>query len=251
MFFYLSKTLAFLFMPLFWFFVLMIYSFYSKHKKKIQIIALIFLYLCSNSFVVDELGRWWESYPVPVIKQPSEIGIVLGGIGRIDPTEKRIEFVNSADRLLKATELYHQKKIKKILITGGSGSLLHPEDREAIYIYQYLKNIQIPDTDIIIENDSKNTYENALFSKKILDSLHIKKNNVVLITSAYHMRRSIAVFEKQGFKDIIPYPAERLSGPRKFELDHCLLPHPDAMTTLYKYIHEWIGFLIYKLKNYA
>lgn len=251
MFFYLSKILAFLFMPLFWFFVLMIYSFFSKHRTKIQLVALVFLYVCFNSFIVDEIGRWWEKYPVPKIQQTYEVGIVLGGIGRIDPTEKRIEFINSADRLLKALELYHQKKIKKILITGGSGSVLHPEDKEAAYIHQYLKNIQVPDTDIIIENESKNTYENAVFSAKILDSLHIKKENIVLITSAYHLRRSMAVFEKQGYAHILPYPAERTSGPRKFELDHCLLPHPDAMSTLYKYIHEWIGLIIYKIKGYA
>jgi uncharacterized SAM-binding protein YcdF (DUF218 family) len=251
MFFFLSKILSFLMMPLFWFFALMIYSFYSKYKTKIQIFALTLLYICSNAFIVDELGRWWEKYPVPVINQTYEYGIVLGGIGRIDPTEKKIEFTSSADRLLKAIELYHQHKIKKIIITGGSGSVLHPEDKEASYIYQYLKNINIPDSNIIIENESKNTYENAVFTGKIFDSLHIPKKNVVLITSAYHLRRSVAIFEKQGFQNIIPFPAERMSGPRKFELDHCLLPHPDAMSTLYKYIHEWVGYIIYKIKGYA
>lgn len=250
MFFILSKILAFLLMPLFWFFVMMIYSFYSKHTKRWQIIAISFLYICSNGFIVDELGRWWEKYPIPVLNKQYEVGVVLGGIGKVDPTEKRIEFTNSADRLMKALELYHQKKIKKILITGGSGSVLHPEDKEAIYIYQYLKNIQVPDRDIIIESQSRNTYENAIFTKRILDSLHLNKS-IVLITSGYHLRRSIAVFEKQGYKEIVPYPAERLSGPRKFELDHCLLPHPDAMSTLYKYIHEWIGMIIYKIKGYA
>lgn len=250
MFFYLSKILAFLLMPLFWFFVLMIYSFYSKHKHKIQIFALIVLYIFSNGFIIDEIGRWWEKYPIPKLDKQYEVGILLGGIGRIDPAHHRIEFNNSADRLLKAIELYHQKKIKKILITGGSGSVLHPEDREAVYIYQYLRNIQIPDTDIIVETQSRNTYENAVFSKRILDSLNIK-GSYLLITSAYHMRRSMAIFEKQGFKDITAYPAERLSGPRKWELDHCLLPQPDTLTTLYIYIHEWIGLIVYKLKGYA
>ncbi|MCX7728801.1 MAG: YdcF family protein [Bacteroidia bacterium] len=228
----------------------MIYSFFSKHKTQIQIVAILFLYLCSNSFIVDEIGRWWENYPVPKLQKTYEVGIVLGGIGRIDPTEQRIEFTNSADRLLKAIELYHQRKIKKILITGGSGSVLHPEDKEAIYIYRYLKNIQVPDTDIIIENESRNTYENAIYSKKILDSLHIY-DDIILITSAYHLRRSVAIFKKVGYQNILPYPAERLSGPRKFEIDHCLLPHPDAMSTLYKYIHEWAGIMVYKMKGYA
>lgn len=238
-------------MPLFWIFALFIYSFFSKHRSKIQFFALLLLYFCSNAFIVDEIGRWWEKYPIPQLNQTYEIGIVLGGIGKIDPTEKRIEFTNSADRLLKALELYKSGKIKKILITGGSGSVLHPEDKESIYIYQYLKNVQVPDSDIIIENESKNTYENAVFSKRLLDSLHVPTKNIVLITSAYHLRRSVAIFEKQGFQSIIPYPAERTSGPRKFELDHCLLPHPDAMSTLYKYIHEWIGLIVYKLKGYA
>lgn len=251
MFFFLSKILAFLFMPLFWFFALMIYSFFSKHKTKIQIIAIVLLYICSNSFIIDEIGRWWEKYPVPKLNKQYKVAIVLGGIGKIDASGKRIEFTNSADRLLKALELYKTKKIQKIVVTGGSGSILHPQDKEAMYIHQYLKNIQVPDSDIIIENESKNTYENALFTKKILDSLHIPLSNIILVTSAYHLRRSLAVFYKQGFQDIIPYPAERMSGPRKFEIDHCLLPNPDALSLLYKYIHEWIGFIVYKIKGYA
>ncbi len=91
MFFFLSKILSFLLMPLFWFFVLMIYSFYSKHKHKIQVFAMLFLYVCSNAFIVDEIGRWWENYPIPTLHKQYEVGIVLGGIGSIDPKNKRIE----------------------------------------------------------------------------------------------------------------------------------------------------------------
>ncbi len=239
-------------MPLFWFFVAMIYSFFSKYRTKIQIFSLVFLYLCCNAFLIDEIGRWWECYPIPKINNEQyDVGIVLGGIGKIDAEQNLIEFNSSADRLMQALKLYHEKKIKKILITGGSGSIRHPEDKEGLYIYRYLKQIAIPDSDIIIESESKNTYENAVFTKKILDSLHLGRKKHVLITSAYHLRRSMAIFHKQGFKDILPYPTERLSGPRKFDWDHCLLPHPDVMSSLYRYIHEWIGMISYKIQGYA
>lgn len=255
MFFFLSKVLTFLFSPLVWFFACMIWMYKSgneKRKKRIFLISMSALYLCCNSFFVDELARAWE--PVTpdyyLSNEKYDVAIVLGGIGSIDERQNRIDFTHSADRLFQTLELFHRGRIGKILFTGGSGSIRFPTHKEGLYVKKYLNTIHIADSSLIIESESKNTYENAVFSKKILDSLKFN-GSVLLVTSAYHMPRSMAVFQKAGYKNVTPYLTNRISGPRRFDWDHCLLPNPNAMVTLNVLIHEWLGFLIYKVQGYV
>lgn len=255
MFFYLSKVLAFLFSPLVWIFLLFIYSFKTKvegRARKLRIAAVSLLFICSNSFFVDECFRAWE--PVTpdydLMDTKYEGAIVLGGIGDIDMRLKKINFSISGDRLFQTIPLYYKGRIKKLIFTGGSGSIEFPEKKEAIYVKKYLESIQFPDSAIVIESNSKNTYENAVFTKKILDSLDIK-GNFLLVTSAYHMPRSMAVFKKAGYTNITPYITNRSSGQRRYTLDHLLVPNPDALFALQFLLHEWLGYIVYKVKGYA
>lgn len=136
------------------------------------------------------------------------------------------------------------------MFSGGSGSLTYPDHKEGIYVKKYLQNIHIPDSSVIIESESKNTYENAVFSKKMLDSLKFK-GSVLLVTSAFHMPRALACFKKAGFTNITPYITNRMSGPRKFAIDHCFIPSAEPLTILHVLIHEWAGCVIYKIKGYS
>ena len=77
------------------------------------------------------------------------------------------------------------------------------------------------------------------------------KGNFLLVTSAYHMPRSIAVFKKAGFKNITPYITNKISGIRRYSFDHLFIPNSDALSSLQLLIHEWIGFFVYKIKGYA
>lgn len=255
MFFYLSKLVAFLFSPLTWVFVLLLYSFKTKvegRAKKLRIAAVIVLYVCSNSFLVDECFRVWE--PVTpdydLMTNTYDGAIVLGGIGDVDLRLKKLNFGHSGDRLFQTLALYHKGRIKKIIFTGGSGSIEFPEKKEGIYVKKYLSSIHIPDSAMIFESESKNTYENAVNTKKILDSLNLK-GNFLLVTSGYHMPRAMAVFKKAGFSNLSPYITNRSSGLRRFTFDHLFIPNPGALIGLDMLIHEWIGYLTYKLKGYA
>jgi uncharacterized SAM-binding protein YcdF (DUF218 family) len=255
MFFYLSKLLAFLFSPLLWVFVLFLYSFKTKTEgraKKSRVAALVILYLCCNSFLVDEFYRAWEptTPDYDLMSTKYEGAIVLGGIGGIDQRQQKINFSWSGDRLFQMLPYYHSGRIKKIIFTGGSGSIEFPENREGTYIRKYLRSIHIPDSALVIENASRNTYENAVFTKKMLDSLKIK-GTFLLVTSAYHLPRAMAVFKKAGYSNLVAYPTNRMSGGRRYTFDHLLIPNTDAMFSLQFLIHEWMGYLVYKVKGYA
>jgi uncharacterized SAM-binding protein YcdF (DUF218 family) len=255
MFFYLSKLLGFLFSPLSWVFILMIYSF-KTHKEgrsiKLRIVSLVILYVCSNSFVVDECFRRWE--PVTQDLDSTDIrydgAIVLGGIGTVDQRQQKLIFTWGADRLCQVLPLYQSGRVKRIVFTGGSGSIEFPEDKEGIFVGKYLHQIGVPDSAVVIESNSKNTYENAVFTKKQLDSLQLN-GRFLLVTSAYHLPRAAAVFRKAGFTNIDCYPTNRISGVRRFTFDHLFIPNANALFNLQFLIHEWLGYLTYKIKGYA
>jgi len=253
MFFILSKILAFIITPTLWIVLCFLYAYLTKKerlKKKFFKIGLILLLFFSNGFILDEAFRLWEipATKIENVKQ-YEYGIVLGGMSVYDPQMDRAQFYRGVDRLIQTIELYRRGKIKKIVFTGGSGRILHPEMKEGNYINRYMIYMGIPKEDFIIESESNNTHENAVFTKKILDEKNIK-GKFLLITSAFHMRRSVGCFTKAGF-DVDTYSTDRFSGPRKFELDHLLLPTASAINEWSNLIHEIVGYLVYKMKGYA
>lgn len=254
-FFYFSKLLSFLISPLFWAFVFLVYALITKNptrSRRMLIAGVCILYLSSNSFLVDECFRAWEpvTKDYQMQKEQYQAAIVLGGIGDIDLRRKQINFGYSADRLFQVLPLYHQSFVRRIVFTGGSGSIEFPEKREGLYVKKYLLSIGIPDSSLIVESESRNTYQNAINTKHLLDSLGIQ-GRFLLVTSGVHMPRSLAIFKKAGFQQIDPFVTNRHSGNRRFTPDHLLIPNPGAIMSLQYLIHEWVGFLIYKFRGYA
>lgn len=253
MFFYLSKILAFFTSPLVWVMVLFLVGLLMKNKIKgrtILIIAAIALYVFSNSFFVDECMRQYEF--VSKDFQPAEkfeYAVVLGGMISYDERLDKPQFSNASDRIFQLLPLLKKGNIKKILISGGSGSILKPDHKEAAILKKYLLDIGIPDSVISIENESKNTRENAVNTKKILEEKKIK-SPFLLVTSAFHMKRAKACFEKVGLTQFRVFCTDGYSGPRKFQFDHCLIPNPHALSTFTLLIHEVTGYLVYWCMDY-
>ena len=254
MFFTLSKILAFIIAPYTWLFLGLLFllkKVWNTPFKKWALGLTVFMYVISNSFLTDEIVRAWEYCDDDIYLKDTkyDVAIVLGGMGRIDERQQRFDFGFSGDRLFQTLELYHKKRVGKLLITGGSGSISHPEHREAVYIKKYLKSIAIPDSAIIIENNSKNTYENAVFTKHILDSMQFR-GSILLVTSSFHMRRALAIFNKAGYQNVTPYITNKFTGERKFQFDYCFIPNIEAVFSFSLVLHEMAGYVTYKLKGY-
>ena len=255
MFFVLSKILHFLLDPLIWIIILFIWGFLTRktiRKKRLLITAFSLLLFFTNPFIINELLQWWE---VPSVKKENidknyEAGIVLGGMIKFYNSEMdRANFGAGADRLMQAVDLYNSNKIDKIIITGGSGKLGEQKIKEAFLIEKLLKEINISDRNILTESDSRNTYENAQYTAELIKEKNLR-GPYLLITSAFHMRRSLAVFKKAGI-DAEPYPADVLSGKTMFTPDKLIIPSADAIIGWNVLMHEWIGFLVYKVMGYA
>ncbi len=255
MFFVLSKFFSYLLNPIFWIFTLLIIAYLIKNKKtanKLFLISLIVFYLFSNRFLTDEIVRLWEiDYPSQTeLNQQFEAAIVLGGgIVNYDYINKKLIFRENGDKLFQAITLYKTKKVKKILLSGGPGHLIYRDQYEASFIKKYLLEIDIPENDILVDSISDNTFQNAINSKQLLNTVFLQDSKYLLITNATHMRRSIACFKKAGL-DITPFPTSKYTGIRLWNFEHLVIPHLDSFTNLRTITHEMFGMLVYKIMGY-
>ena len=255
MFFYVSKIIAFLFTPIVWIFALLLFALLSKNpkrKRKSLIWAFALFYFFSNSFILEEVNRLWE---VPAMQYKDlktyDAGIVLGGMLEYDIQFDRIKFHAGADRLFQAVELYKTGSIKKIFFVGGSGSIEFAHLKEGMFVRRYLLTLGIPEKDIWIEKESRNTWENAVNAHELLAQKGYTGGKFLLITSGRHMRRSLACFKILEI-DVAPYSVDRDANPvRRFTFDHLLIPEAETLFKWEALFHEWIGMIAYKIKGYA
>jgi uncharacterized SAM-binding protein YcdF (DUF218 family) len=253
MFFVFSKLLVFIISPFVWIITLLGWSFFTKderRRRKVLGWCLFLSILFSNEFIFDEAARAWE-IPATADKdlKKYEYGIVLGGMSVYDEALDRAQFFRGVDRLIQTVELYRKGYIKKIVFTGGSGRILHPEMKEGSYVARYLLYMGIPKEDFLIECESQNTRENATLTKKLLEENKIT-GDFLLITSAFHMRRGLGCFKKEGLS-VEPYSTDRYAGPRKFEFDHLFIPNISAINDWNNLIHEMVGYVTYKITGYC
>ncbi|MEJ6588576.1 MAG: YdcF family protein [Crocinitomicaceae bacterium] len=254
MFFILSKILSFLLSPFLWVIVCwVVYSLIktAKIKKVFFWISLSLSLLFSNGYLAGKFVALWEISG----KQESTIktydyGIVLSGMFEYNKDLDRLSARRGSDRLWQAIQLYHHGKIKKIILSGDSGYIF----REGLHEANQLKNIlidqNIPADDILVENISRNTHENALETVHLLKKEKLMDKSFLLITSAIHMRRALGCFEKEGLK-CTSFTTDHyhiISGG-SFSVNS-IFPSPDGFIMWQRIIKEWVGTFMYLISGY-
>lgn len=254
MFFILSKALYFFINPFTWILLSCAVFFLVKNpkwKKRAKITLISCLLFFSNTFIFLEFERLWEIPGTPMKQVKNyELGIVLGGMFEYNGDLNCLSVRRGADRIWQALTLYKKGKIKKILISGGSGYVSDRGLKEAVQLKEVLVKWGVPEQDILTENTSKNTYENALETKKILQRSYPHIDKCLLITSAQHMRRARAIFKKQGLK-VDTYSTDCFTGPnRHYYWDQFLIPNVETLHDWNGLIKEWIGYVTYDVVGY-
>lgn len=253
MFFFLSKVLNFLISPFNWLLLFVLFSFFvkdPKRKKRWIIFCFGWFLLFSNPYLIHKLTINWQAKQKTMqTNEQYPVGILLAGFVGFEFKSKQGYYGAASDRFIQAVRLYKLGHIKKILISGGSGSIKRQEYKEADFVKDQLQQMGVAKEDILSENQSRNTFENAQLSKKLLDSLQIK-GPYLLITSAMHMKRSQQVFTKAGVTTVA-YPCNynAIDNPQEF---------PTAITPSYHAFHGWdqylkevVGLLVYKMTGKA
>jgi uncharacterized SAM-binding protein YcdF (DUF218 family) len=253
MFFILSKILNFFISPFNWMVLLLLGWLFTKNqkrKKKLGIVLLSIFLIFSNPFLIHKLTIAWQA-PRKELKPTEQYntGILLAGFVGFQYKTSQGYYGAATDRLIQTIRLYKLGHIKKILITGGSGNPWRQEYKEADFVKEQLIEMGIPAEDIIKENRSRNTYENAFYTKQLLDSLKINEP-FLLITSAIHMKRSQKVFDKTGIKTVA-YPCNFNAIPNPQGFVATVVPSLEALKSWDQFLKEVIGLLMYKMTGKA
>ena len=252
MFFILSKIRGLLLKPLNIMAITALIALFARKpalKRRAAVFTIVLLLFFSNPWIINELARRWETGQVDPgsIHQPFDAGILLGGYTEMDPLQPAgmVTFSRSANRLTATLMLYQTGKIRHILLSGGSGKLLGAEDSEAPVARWYLQQAGVPDSAIWVEDRSRNTWENAVFSKKIIDSL-APGSRCLLISSAWHLPRAKACFDAAGLTcDAFGtdfFAEQDLGNPYRW-----LQPQWEALMKWEYLLKEWVGYVMYRL----
>lgn len=255
MFFFLSKTLSYFLKPLVIICACLLAACLIKNtrwKRRLLVISTVMLLFFSNEFILNEVMRAWEVKVTPFqdIHRQYEYAVLLCGAAKseVGPTD-RVYIASAADRINHTLQLYKMGIVRKILISGGSGRLIDTGDREAAQLSSLLQLMGVPPGDITIENESRNTHESAVEVKRILEEI-TTPSQCILVTSANHMRRSAACFEKVGWP-MDPFSTDFLSHYRKYTFDVLFIPKMEAFQSWHVLIKEWTGYAAYWVAGYV
>lgn len=229
----------------------------SRLRTLVLVLAFLLIWLGGNRWVASTLVRSleWRYLPEKELPPAPVIVVAGGGVRAGDYPRPIVEVDESGDRLIYAAYLYHQGKAPFVLLSGG-GMTWYAPDTDGPGMDALLQILGVPKKAIIIESASRNTYENALFSHKILEKRAI--DTIILVTSAMHMPRTASLYAKQGF-DIIPAPTDYLLSQAEWRfLIHAdirtqllnLIPNAEYMRWTYLALKEYLGMTIYHLRGW-
>lgn len=171
--------------------------------------------------------------------------LVMGGAveSRVSEISGQPEFNDGVDRVLSAMELGYRFPTARIVFSGGSGLLIHNERRESQDIAIFLKNMNFPMDRVLYEDQSRNSFENIRNTMALVEPG--KKEVWILVTSAYHMPRSMAVMRKLGWEGILPYPVDWHS-PGRYVLWPTKFDVLDNLNAAHLALREMAGYLAYR-----
>jgi uncharacterized SAM-binding protein YcdF (DUF218 family) len=262
MFIFLSKLLPNFVYPLglVCIFIILALILYRKPawQRLVLVLALVVLWLGSTRWIALGMVRSLEWRYLPMTQMPSADAIVLlgGGTESAEYPRQTVELNSSGDRVLYAAWLYKQGKAPHILLSGGLIDWLDTGNTPAEDMAVILDMMGVPKEALWLESTSRNTYENAVNSRKLLNEKGI--NRIILVTSALHMPRSVDLFKHQGF-DVIPAPTDysvtqaawqRLTDPNLATQLLNLMPNIDNLSSVTRALKEYLGMLVYRLRGW-
>jgi uncharacterized SAM-binding protein YcdF (DUF218 family) len=203
------------------------------------------LWVLSSAPAAHWLTRSLESgYSMSSIPETDIIIMLGGGVYSRSPDMSGIGAPSQGtlERLVTAARL-HRRTGAPILLSGGQ--VFDGAGSSALIAARFLQDLGIPAQFLIVEDQSRDTYENALYSSRICRRKGFEKP--VVVTSAIHMRRSLLCFKAVGL-DVAPFPCGFRTWPgQKLHWSACL-PSYEQLDAAASALHEWLGLLYYRMK---
>jgi uncharacterized SAM-binding protein YcdF (DUF218 family) len=255
LFFVLSKTLGIMLLPTNFLIgvgllgAILLATRFASLGRKLLIASLALLAICGFSPLGKLLLYPLESrFPSWDAAQGAPDGIIVLG-GSIDPdlslTHGAAVVRSAADRIIAAAALALRYPNARVIFSGGSPNLVSNDAREADFAGAIFESLGTSKARLIMERRSRNTQENAEFSKALASPK--RGERWLLVTSAFHMPRSIGVFRKAGF-NVEPYPVDWRVGEGADLLTFSTVALEGLGRTDIA-IREWMGLLAYRISG--
>ncbi|MGH6977189.1 MAG: YdcF family protein [Stellaceae bacterium] len=172
-------------------------------------------------------------------------GIILLG-GAVDPERTaeygQVALNRSAARVTETLRLARHYPAVRIVLSGGVGGLLNEPTTEAAATAQLLTELGVAPSRLVIEDRSRTTHENAVFSKRIADP---KPGEVwILVTSADHMPRAVGCFRQIGWP-VVPDPVD-FEAVRRLHISLA-----GGLDSIGVAAHEWLGLVFYRIAGWT
>jgi uncharacterized SAM-binding protein YcdF (DUF218 family) len=250
--FVLLKVILFFLRPIVWIVAIFIIALFQSNATRKQLLfklGLLFLIVFSNPFIIRQVLNYYEEKPFdPGTNAHFTAGIVLGGFVSYNKNDDKGYFNAASDRFIQTALLYNKGTIDRIIIAAGNGYITKHDFKEANFIKANLVTLGIPQEKILTDSSSRNTVENAINSRAIIQSERLQ-GPFLLISSAMHLPRAKLAFEKQHVQ-VTPYPCDfdsRNVG-NNFMEDY-LLPSSLAINKWENLIKEIAGITVYKISG--
>ncbi|WP_291842802.1 YdcF family protein [Bradyrhizobium sp.] len=253
MFFTASKTLGYLLLPTNFLIglgltgAILMATRFAGLGRKLVVVAVLLLFICGLSplgnillYPLEQRFPPWD----PARGAPDGI-IVLGASIEADLSAAHgTPVVRSApDRIIAAAALAHRYPKARVVFSGGSANLISSDAREADFAGAIFESLGIDRSRLVMERRSRNTHENAVFSKALL--MPKDGERWLLVTSAFHMPRSVGLFRKAGFA-VEPYPVDWRVG-RRGDLLTFTSVALDGLGRTDMAVREWLGLTAYRV----
>jgi uncharacterized SAM-binding protein YcdF (DUF218 family) len=254
--FYAGKVLTALATPLALCLLALLYAGFSRRRASriACFAAAVLLVLFGSEFgsglILRTLENRYKADTADSAPTAPAIVVLGGGLANINDPAGVVELGGSSERLWTAVELYRAGKSPLILISGGNAFRNTKSNvAESALAARILQDWGVPPSAILTEEESKETHQNAVFSRRILAQRGI--SSILLVTSAFHMPRAYATFRRAGFT-VFPVPSDYITGGYE---DHgillSLLPNTGSLTGSGIAIKEWLGIVAYRLRGWA
>ncbi len=252
MFFVLSKTLGYMMLPtnvligIGLLGIILLATRFAALGRRLAIFSLVLLAVCAFSPLGNLLLYPLESRfpPWDAARGAPDGIIVLGGSIEADLSAAHGAAVvrGAPDRIIAAAALALRYPNARVVFSGGSANLISNDAREADYAGAIFESLGVAKSRLIMERRSRNTQENAEFSKALVAPKEGER--WLLVTSAFHMPRSVGLFRKAGF-DVEPYPVDWRVGGRDDLLTFTSIA-VDGLGRTDLGVREWMGLLAYR-----
>jgi len=251
-----SKLLAFAIAPLFWVLLLLLLGSLALAWRRPRLgrgltwMALLALVAACWTSGPELLVRTLESrHPRPAaVDMQQQVGIVVLGGALSSPelwdSHRQVGLNEQAERMTEAVALMRQYPHLRLLFTGGIASLSATGATEAARAQVFFESMGVDPARVLYEQASRNTYENALYSAALpgVD----KQQPWLLLTSAFHMPRSMGVFRTTGW-NVTPWPVDYRTVAHDSWFDFSVRTGPGLWTLA---LHEWLGMAAYRIAGW-